>query len=400
MRVAALPRREEISDHFVNIAPAIPALVVMLVAIPIHYFADFGLAYQGGLEAWSSGHPMHLLTWMGMPFYAVLMALVTRTGPEFATARVFMAINLSLWLVLLAMVWPRLRANASPRWWWTTLIAAGLFAPVVSTIFWLQINLLVFCLALAGSFLIGRHDRLAGVLIGISLAIKPIVILLPLALLLRRRSRKAGAWSLATAAAATVAGFVFFAWRAQDASVINPWAYLADFMSKSRFSNAACIVENYSPVATLCRFGLPPATATSAIIGVMVVGLGWLLLRDLPETQLGEWEVFAAACFLSILIGPIDWAHYGLLMGPMFLVLAYQFWRDQAPIAMWIGLVVAYGLADLVWDPLSSQLGASIPLERLLYTVGQLSQYALLLVWIVWRCLKSVATRPVTVPSQ
>lgn len=399
MRPVAIPRREEISDHLINVAPAIPALAVMLVAIPIHYVADFGLAYTGGLEAWSSGHPMRVVTWMGTPFYAAVMALVTRAGPEFVSARIFMAINLSLWLLLLAMVWPRLRPHVPISWWWATLVAAGLFAPALSTIFWLQINLLVFCLALAGFFLVGRNDRLAGVLIGVSIAIKPVAILLPLALLLRRRSRNAGMWTIVAAAAATIVGFAFLAWRAQDPSVLNPFAYLADFMSKSRLNIAACIVENYSPVAALCRFGLPPATPTSAVIGIAVVTVGWLMVRDLPETLEGEWEVFAAACFLSILIGPIDWAHYGLLMGPMFIVLAYQFWRYRAPAVMWLGLGASYALAGMVWDPLSTQLGASIPFEIFVYTAGQFSQYFLLLVWIRWRRLKSLVALPAAAPA-
>ncbi|HVH65296.1 MAG TPA: glycosyltransferase family 87 protein [Candidatus Acidoferrum sp.] len=395
---AMVTQREDLTNHLINVAPAIPALALMLVAIPIHYVADFGLAYQGGLEAWATGHPMRVVTWMGTPFYAMVMALVTRTGPEFVGARVFMAINLSLWLLLLSLVWPRLRPHVSTRWWWSTLVAAGLFAPALSTIFWLQINLLVFCLALAGFFLAGRNNRLAGVLIGVSVAIKPVLILLPLALLLRRRSRTAGVWTIVAGAAATAAGFVFLAWRAQDVTVLNPFAYLADFMSKSRLDIAACIVENYSPVAALCRFGLPPATPTSAVIAVIVLAVGWFLVRDVPETDEGEWEVFAAACFLSILIGPIDWAHYGLLTGPMFLVLAYQFWRDRAPRVMWIELGAAYALAELVWDPLSTQLGASIPFEIFVYTAGQFSQYFLLLVWIRWRRLKSSA-EPIAAPA-
>lgn len=399
MSAEAISRREELADHLINVAPAIPALALMLVTIPIHYVADFGLAYRGGLEAWASGQPMHLDTWFGTPFYAVVMALVTRTGPEWVTARVFMAINLSLWLVLLSIVWPRLRAHVPMRWWWTTLVAAGLFAPVLSTIFWLQVNLVVFCLAVAGYVLVGRNDRLAGVLIGVSIAMKPILVLLPLALLLRHRSRIASVWTLVIAAVATSGSFFFFAWRAQDLSVINPIGYFTDFMGKTRGDVAACIVENYSPVATLCRFGLPPTTVTSVVIGVIVLAIGWLLVRDLPETPEGEWEVFAAACFLSILVGPVDWAHYGLLMGPMFLVLAYQFWCHRAPGVMWVGLGASYALAELVWDPVSTQLGASIPFEIFVYTAGQFSQYFLLLVWIRWRRLKSLEAQPVTAPA-
>ena len=60
------------------------------------------------------------------------------------------------------------------------------------------------------------------------------------------------------------------------------------------------------------------------------------------------------ACLLSGMLGPIDWASYGVLMAPLFLLLAYQFWRESAPPPLWIGLGLAFLLADLVWDPLES----------------------------------------------
>jgi hypothetical protein len=53
-----------------------------------------------------------------------------------------------------------------------------------------------------------------------------------------------------------------------------------------------------------------------------------------------------------------------------------------------VGLAVAFLLAELVWDPLSSQAGASIPLLAFTYTAGQFSQYFLLLVWIRWRQMR------------
>lgn len=380
--------RESLTDHLVNVAPAVPAAALALVAVSLHYTADFGLAYRAGAEAWANGHPQDLVTFTGTPFLAFVMALASRLAPEFVEARVFMALDIALWMVLLWVVWLRLRPIVPRAWWWSTLAAAALFAPAVSTIFWLQFNLVIFALALAGFVLAERRGAWAGVLIGLCVALKPIVILLPLALLLRRRFRLAGACAIVVTALLTAAGLGFLAWRAQDAGVLNPLNYLEGFVSKGQGAIAACIVENYSPIATLCRLGLEPSTSITVLVGVIIVGLGWLLVRDLPDAREGDWELFAAACFLSIMLGPIDWAHYGLLMGPLFLLLAYQFWRYGAPPFLWVGLGLSFALAELVWDPLSSLAGASIPVEIFVYTAGQFSQWFLLLTWARWRALQ------------
>ncbi|MFI4972627.1 MAG: hypothetical protein ACHP7H_08100, partial [Hyphomicrobiales bacterium] len=131
------------------------------------------------------------------------------------------------------------------------------------------------------------------------------------------------------------------------------------------------------------------STIITVAISAILVLAGWLLVRGLPQSPEGEWETFAAACFLSTMVGPIDWNHYGLLTGPLFLLLSYQFWRDGAPRALWLCLVLAYVLTDLVWDPLSSLAGAPITLLVFTYTAGQFGQYFLLLAWIRWRRLRT-----------
>jgi hypothetical protein len=388
MRRAPAAEREGFTEHVINVIPALPAVGLALIAVSLHYTGDFGVAYRNGIEAWATGRPLRLELWTGTPFLALVMASITRVAPEFVAARVYMAVDLSVWLLLMAKVWFRLHGNVPARFWWLTLAACAVFAPAISTIFWLQFNLVVFALGLGGFVLIARHDRAAGLLIGMSLALKPVLILLPLALLLRRRSRVAGAWAIATSAVLNVFGLVFLAWRAGDWRVLNPFAYLEGFLSNGRASITACVVENYSPIALLCRLGVPPSTAVSVLVAVAVAVAGWLLIRNLPETAEGEWEVFAAACFLSTLVGPIAWNHYGLLTGPLFLLVAYQFWREGAPRSLWVGLGIAFLLTELVWDPLSSIAGASVPLLRFLYTAGQFGQYFLLLVWIRWRLLR------------
>ena len=387
MRVGGVAYRAGMGDYLIKIAPAVPGLVLAIIALPLHYSADFGRAYQSGVQAWSDGLPQNFSTWTGTPLLGTAMALITRTAGEIVAARVFMAFDLALWMALMVIVWPRLQGHVSKAWWWTTLLAAGLFAPAVSTIFWLQFNLVVFALALAGFVLIRRHDRWAGLLIGLSLALKPIVILLPIALLLRPRLRGAGALAIGVAAVLSELGLVFLAWRAGSAQVLNPVTYLVGFLRISH-QGWACSYENYSPVATLCRLGLDPVAGVSVAVAVVVVTTGWLLVRRLPDTAEGDWEVFAAACFLSIMVGPIAWAHYGVLMGPLFLLLAYQFWRYEAPAPLWIALGAAFALTELGWDPLSSIAGVSMQQEVVAYTIGQFGQYFLLWAWIRWRILR------------
>lgn len=375
-----------------RLAPLLPALLIAPLAFAIHYTADFGLAYQGGVEAWNSGHPQRLLTWTATPFLAVVMAAITRVASVDVAARVFMAVDLIVWGALLTAVWTRLRDRVSIRFWWITLVAAAIFAPAISTIFWLQPNLIVFGLALGGFVLVGRRDPLGGLLIGLSVALKPIVVLVPLALLLRRQTRPAGVWAIATTAVASFAGLGFLAWRAGDLSLLNPFDYLAGFLSKGRGSIAACVPENYSPVALLCRLGLQPSTLVTIAVAAALLLIGWLLIRRVPDSPEGRWEVFALACLLSGMLGPIDWAHYGVLMAPLFLLLAYQLWRENAPPPMWIGLGLAFVLAELVWDPLESLGQTPVAVVVFSYTAGQFSQYVLLLVWVRWRQLRRART--------
>ena len=374
-----------------KLAPFLPAALLAPLAFAIHYTADFGLAYQGGVEAWNSGHPQRLVTWTATPFLAVVMASITRVSSVGVAAPAFMAIDLIVWGALLAAVWSRMRDRVPPRFWWSTLVAAAIFAPAISTIFWLQPNLIVFGLALAGFVLVGRRDPLGGFLIGLSIALKPIVILLPLALLLRRQTREAGIWAIATTTLLSFGGLVFLAWRAGDPSVLNPFDYLAGFLSKGRGPIAACVPENYSPVALLCRLGVEPSTTITIAVAGAVLLIGWLLLRRLPDLPEARWEVFAVACLLSGMLGPIDWASYGVLMAPLFLLLAYQFWRESAPPPLWIGLGLAFLLAELVWDPLESLAQTPVAVVVFSYTAGQFSQYVLLLVWIRWRQLRPIS---------
>lgn len=366
------------------VAPLVAALVLIPLVVSIRYTADFGLAYHGGAEAWASGHPERVFSWFSTPFLALAMALITRVVSEEAGAHVFLGANLVLWGVLLLAVWSRLYGRVPSRIWWGTLVAAAVFSPGVSSIFWLTFNLVAFGLALGGFVLIGRRDRLAGLLIGLSLAIKPILLLVPLVLLLRRESRSAGLWSIAAAAGLSVAGLVFLAWRAGDWSAADPVAYLAAFAARGRGPLTACVVQNYSPIAFLCRMGIPTPTAVTLGIAAAVGVIGWLLAQRLHR----GWELFALGCLLSPMVGPIEWASYQLLFAPLMLLLAYQLWAEKGPRRMWVYLAAAFLMTELVWDPLESLARAPVVVLVVSYSVGQFAQYALILLWFWWLRLR------------
>jgi hypothetical protein len=80
-------------------------------------------------------------------------------------------------------------------------------------------------------------------------------------------------------AALSAAGLGFLAWRAGDLSAADPVAYLAAFAAKGRGRLAACVVQNYSPVAFLYRLGLPTSPVVTLAIAALL-WFEWLLLRQ------------------------------------------------------------------------------------------------------------------------
>lgn len=366
------------------LAPVAAVLALVPVALLVHYPMDFGLAYQAGQEAWSSGHPERLLTWTATPFFALVMAAVTRAAPLDVATAIMMAVNLAVWGGLLLSVWNRLVDRVPSALWWGTLVAAAVFAPAITTIFWMQPNLIVLALALGGVALADRRVRTAGLLIGLALALKPIVVLLPLALLVRRESRRAALWAIGVAAVLSVVGLGFLAWRAGDLSVANPIAYLSHFQTKGGGPIVACVPENYSPIALLCRFGVPSSTTLTIALATLVLFIGWLAVRRLRGVPDAKWDLVAVAFALSPMLGPIGWAMYQVLLAPLMLLLAYQFWAERAPIFLWLNLGFVFLLTMLIWDPIESLARTPVIVLVVSYTIGQFAQYFLLLLWFQW----------------
>jgi hypothetical protein len=126
----------------------------------------------------------------------------------------------------------------------------------------------------------------------------------------------------------------------------------------------------------------------TAGLAAAVVGIGYWLTRRFRNSPGRAWELFAAACLLSPMLGPIQWATYQLLFAPLMLLLAYQFWAEGAPRRLWVFLVVAFLMTDAVWDPLETLARTPLTVLVVSYLTGQFAQYVLLLTWARWLSLR------------
>jgi hypothetical protein len=383
-----------------EIAPAV-ALASLLVWLVWESFAsqrllDLKLAYNAGVEAWRSGRPEDVETWMGTPALALAMALLARLLPLRVAEVAFTAANLALAGVLLLLVWRRLRARLPRALWWATLAAAALFAPLVSTIAYRQVNLFVFALALAGfaGLRAGREAAGAG-LIALAVALKPLALLLPVALLLRRDTRRAGLLAMGGVAVLSLGALAALAARGEGAS-LSPLATLTTFEQRARpwLAHPA----NVSPLALLARDAplLVPRElmALRAMVWLALAVVGALLNETLRDRPGRSWELFAVACALSPMVGAIAWPHYGVLQAPLFLLLAVRFGAGRAPASLWAVLLLAYGLVALVVPPVGTlsgyvtvAAGGEAPTRVELVrdqALSQLGPYFLILAALAW----------------
>jgi hypothetical protein len=379
------------------------ALVGLWTWIALHDTTTFdgGIYYQVGQAAWANGHPEQLSSWYGTPTMAAIMAIVSRAMLESTAMVLLTCLNGLLYLGMLVYAWSELRARGARAVAALTLVAGGVFAPAASTIFWKQFNIVVLALAVAAFVLARRrHHRTAGLLIALSITIKPLVILLPVALLLRRSTRRTALWSIAFGVILIVLGQGFLAWRAGSPSDLNIFTPLATFLSKGdQPANIwACHPENFSPTSTLCRLvgstGWTEQRLTVALFVLMLAVIAADLLRRLPATS---WYVFAFAVMLSPMISPIAWSHYQVLLAPMFVMLAWELSRHGGRISEYVTLMVAFALAELVWRPygtlpglIHQVLGAKPQAWAQMFPVFAVSEFAQ---YVLFLCAVLVLTR-------
>jgi hypothetical protein len=364
-------------------------------------FGDSHGFYMGGQVAWATGHPEHLSGWTGTPLFALVMAVTSRLVSFRTWDHLLTALNVGLVVAVVAVVLRRLRGTLSPAWWWIAAAALLSFGPVMATVWWKQVNIIALVLAVGGFELVRRRRTQTGAaLIGLSLAFKPLAILLPFVLLARRDTRRAGAWALGCVLVVTLAAQAVLAAHAHSASALNPLTALQNFDHKTRPAPAngfttgwACNVSNFAPGSILCRLaGTQHATLQRVVALAGVALLAIWVISALRGRKATSWEVFAFTCAISPMLSPIDWAHYQIMLAPLFVLLVVRFTRDGAEPEEWAGLAVAFVLASLTWGPYNTPIdvvrngfpGRPAFDYDLIAFAASFAQYVLILTGVLW----------------
>lgn len=358
---------------------------------------DLGLAYEGGATAWATGHPEHLATWISTPFLGAVMAIVTQLMSVGTAADLLITLNLLLVVGTTGVVLYRLRSVLRPLWLWVLAFAMLSFGPMLSTVWWKQFNLIALVGVLAGFDLIRKgRGSYGGGLIGLSIAVKPLAVVLPFVLIARRETRRAGALALGWVVGLNVLAQVFMAERAGNLSTLNVLPVLENFANKSRPENIwACHTENFAPGSLLCRLaGGQNWNIQHLIVWTGIALLGAWIVDALRGRRMVSWEVFAFACAISTMVSPIAWSHYQIMLAPLFVLLFVKFVTEGATLGTWAGLILAFGLASLMWQPFGTSIGSvrhlidgAAQTQRAAFSiasVAQFAQYVLILTGIVW----------------
>jgi hypothetical protein len=362
---------------------------------------DTGLAYTAGQVAWATGHPEHVTTWISTPFLGAVMAILSRVLSARGVADLVTWANVVLWGGASAYFLNRCRSLLPARWWWIAAFGLASFAPLMSSVWWKQFNVIALVLAAAGFGLIRRQRAGWGAAaIGLSISIKPMVALLPVVLLARRGTRRAGALAIAWVVGLNIAAQAFMAQRAHTLAALDPLIGVRNFLDKTGPQIGTCLQLNFAPSSLVCRAVGSPQDWTgqriAAIVGVLLLGV--LVLDSLWGSAADAWEIFAFVCPLSVMLSTVAWTHYQIMLAPLFLLLLFRFTREGAMPSLWAGLLIAFLLASLIWQPYGSVVSAIRGIfspapwhePTVLESVAQFSQYILVITGVLW-----YARRPV-----
>jgi alpha-1,2-mannosyltransferase len=212
--------------------------------------------------------------------------------------------------------------------------------PIKSNFAFGQINVVLMTLVIADC-VPRRTPWPRGLLLGLGIALKltPAVFLL---YFLLRRDRRAVLTSLASVAAATLAGFAL-AWH-------DSWQYWTHTVRNTDRIGSASLNTNQNVAGTLARLGLSdharflPWVAACLLVLALTV---WAARRVLRADE----PVMAVICIalFGLAVSPVSWSHHWVWMLPTVVVTTVLAWRRRNAA---LALVSAAGIALMVWTPI------------------------------------------------
>jgi alpha-1,2-mannosyltransferase len=333
---------------------------------------------------------------IGPPFQAMFFApfaLIAAASP-LAAKMLWHALNLAcfglgVWLSLKALDVARDRARQPQAPWLPMLFAplAAILLPALTNFEHQNMNALLLALIAAATWQMTLGSAAAaGILVGTATALKMFPAFLVLYFVIRRY------WTAALAAIVTtivlsVAPLAIYGAGFTD--LVNTFRRLGS-------SGWPIRGNNQSLIAALDRLTLefvptpvdaagvreaadaPPALALFAVLALLLVGAFVLTIARTPRRPSSIPCEMAMATILAILLSPIAWDHYWLMMFPAFLVVyvASQERRGSAlHYAFWSAALLTTGLSPVI----VGRSGFNLAREGSAYTVAAIILYACLL---------------------
>jgi alpha-1,2-mannosyltransferase len=290
------------------------------------------------------------LTNLNPPFWILLVSPLGLLEPLVAY-RVFVLITLVITVGYLAWMADELRLRS--RWAVVGAVMLLLSSPLLATLALGQIYP-VLALGLVAAWVADRRGRpsISGGALGLVVALKPSLAPVLLWPLVRRRWRAFGA-ALASGVAATLVAAV-----AVGPGATLDWLRLLSDRSASPYWDNASLPGAAARLFTESEFAQHVAVLPWTIPVAYALGIGAIAItavRTGRGSEAGLWALVAA----SLLVSPIAWHNYLVLLGPGILVLLAR--GRTAPAFLLLALQSIPGQWPLLWNEMDT-VAASLAL--------------------------------------
>jgi alpha-1,2-mannosyltransferase len=314
---------------------------------------DFDTFWRSAAALWEGGDVYDTgarLTNLNPPFWILLVSPLGLLEPLVAY-RVFVLITLVITVGYLAWMADELRLRS--RWAVVGAVMLLLSSPLLATLALGQIYP-VLALGLVAAWVADRRGRpsISGGALGLVVALKPSLAPVLLWPLVRRRWRAFGA-ALASGVAATLVAAV-----AVGPGATLDWLRLLSDRSASPYWDNASLPGAAARLFTESEFAQHVAVLPWTIPVAYALGIGAIAItavRTGRVSEAGLWALVAA----SLLVSPIAWHNYLVLLGPGILVLLAR--GRTAPAFLLLALQSIPGQWPLLWNEMDT-VAASLAL--------------------------------------
>ncbi|MEU3642730.1 glycosyltransferase 87 family protein [Lentzea sp. NPDC034063] len=325
---------------------ALAALPISLIGMGF-YFLDLQVYRTGGV-AWLQGQALYVdfpgaLDGPRLPFTYPPIAAVLFSGltllPVWAANSLVVVVNFLCLSAVSVLVTSRLTQRSNVVWTIGPAVAilAVALEPVISTLLFGQINLLLMALVVVDCLAV-RDSRFRGLLVGVAAAIKLTPLIFLLYFLVRREWRAAAMSAVAFAGMAAL-GFLF---AAKDSAEF--WFHA--LLDPSRAGGLA-YMANQSLRGVLHRIN-PGEHAESLLwlgLSLIVVTLAVVAAHG-ARTEVAALTAIATA---GLLVSPVSWSHHWVWCVPAFLALGFARGRWARPTLG--ALLVIFLVQPFTWLP-------------------------------------------------